>query len=403
MNSTMKRIVRVVSIVVILTMVFSLATVGVFAAKASEAKNSVVVVVSEDGLSYGSGFAIGKVGKPVEYIVTNNHVVRGDKGNTVATVYFSLASNKMMLANVYYFDKDRDIAVLKLPEPTTEREALVLCPMDQVDPDDSFMALGYPAGEATDWPKYNTDDITVTRGGIKKLDRVNGQDVYMLDLKITNGNSGGPLVNSDGEAVGINTFGIQIGDNSNYYAIAIDELIDSIDTDKIPVTLHGDTSIPIPLIIAAIIAALILLLLIILLVRRRKGHEEAVPEPLTKGEGASKTDPVNYNQPVSGPMMRILSIGGALNGKKYEVSGSVRIGRDASKCQIAYPVNTKGVSGVHCELTFDGNVCYLKDLNSSYGTFRADGTKMIPNVPELIQSGTKFYLASPENAFEVHF
>ena len=391
MNSTFKRFAKWVSIAAIIALMFSLATVGVFAAKASDAKNSVVVVVSEDGLSYGSGFAIGKVGKPVEYIVTNNHVVRGDKGNTVATVYFSLASNKMMLANVYYYDKDRDIAVLKLPEPTTERQALVLCPMDQVDLDDTFMALGYPAGEATDWPKYNTDDITVTRGGIKKPDRINGQDVYMLDLKVTNGNSGGPLVNSAGEAVGINTFGIQIGDNSNYYAIAIDELLSSIDTKKIPVTLHGSLSLSPLLIAAIIIGGLILLLLLWLLFK--KLHKKQDPP----------SDPPFDPNPPKGPMMRVICLGGALNGKKYELNGTVRIGRDPSKCQIAYPMNTKGVSAEHCELTFDGKVCYLKDLNSSYGTFRMDGSKMIPNVPELISSGTRFYLASTENTFEIHF
>ena len=100
---------------------------------------------------------------------------------------------------------------------------------------------------------------------------------------------------------------------------------------------------------------------------------------------------------------RIIVIGGVLNGKKYNLSGTVRIGRDASRCAIAYPVSTQGVSGLHCEVTFDGNVCYLKDLGSSYGTYTGTGVKLTKDVPVMLRSGDKFYLASPENTFEIRF
>ena len=92
-----------------------------------------------------------------------------------------------------------------------------------------------------------------------------------------------------------------------------------------------------------------------------------------------------------------------MNGKRYEVNGIIKIGRNSSVCGIAYPVNTQGVSGEHCEISFDGSVCYVKDLGSSYGTFTSDGKKLAPNVPKLLNSGDKFYLAIPENTFEVRF
>ncbi len=397
----MKKVVnfrRVMSLFAVIAIIFSFMTVSVSAGTASDAKNSVVAVISQDGYSYGTGFAIGEVGKPVEYIVTNNHVVRGDSGNTTATVAFDLASNEMMLANVYFYDAEKDVAVLKLPQPTEKRTAMVLCPMEDVDPDDEFAALGYPGNQATDWPKYNTDDITVTKGGIKKADRIDGLDVYMLDLTITHGNSGGPLVNSNGEVVGVNTFGL----NDDNYAIAIDELLKVIDTDRIPVTLHGSINW---LLVAGAVVLLAIIVLVVILATRKKGNgNDYVPTNYTMPvENITSPTMPKQAPPQNKAGARVVAIGGTLNGKRYSVSGTVRVGRDASKCAIAFPVSTQGVSGVHCEVAYDGAVCYVKDLNSSYGTFTMDGKKLAPNVPQILKSGDKFYLASPENTFEVRF
>lgn len=394
---------RIMSLCAAIVIMFSFMAVTVSAGTASDAKKSVVAVISQDGMSYGTGFAIGEAGKPVEYIVTNNHVVQGDVGNTTATVAFDLASNDFVLANVYFFDAAKDIAVLKLPQPTNKRQAMVLCPMKNVDPDDAFAALGYPGNQETDWPKYNTDDITVTKGGIKKADRIAGLDVYMLDLTITHGNSGGPLVNSKGEVVGINTFGL----NDDNYAIAIDELLKVIDTDRIPVTLHGSINwlfVVGGLVLLAIIALVILLIVFIVRKKNNNGDENYVGTNYTMpiDNGANRTMP-KQPTPAGKPSARVIAIGGTLNGKRYSVIGTVKIGRDPSKCAIAFPVNTQGVSGVHCEIAFDGAVCYVKDLNSSYGTFTIDGKKLSPNVPQILKSGEKFYLASSENTFEVRF
>ena len=390
---------RFIGLLAVLTLLFSMATMTVSAGTISEAKNSVVTVICESGLSYGTGFAIGEVGKPVEYIVTNNHVVKGNV-YTTATVAFDLAANDVVVANVYFYDEERDVAVLKLPHPTEQRRAMVLCPMKYVDLDDSFAALGYPGNQETDWPKYNTDDITVTKGGIKKADRVNGQDVYMLDLTITHGNSGGPLVNSKGEVVGINTVGI----NDDTYAIAIDELLNVIDTERIPVTIHGGINW---LLIGGIALLVIILVLVVILLVSKKGNKAPAAAPtgyVNAGTDAGRTMAKEAPAPAPAkPSARVVAIGGTLNGKRYAVSGSVKMGRDASQCGIAFPVNTQGVSGVHCEIAFDGAVCYVRDLNSSYGTFTMDGKKLAPNVAQNLKPGDKFYLASPENTFEVRF
>lgn len=387
---------RIMSLLAVITILFSFMSITVSARSVSDAKQSVVAIINQDGTSQGSGFAIGEVGKPVEYVVTNNHVVQGDYGYTTATVAFDLASNDMMLANVYYYNAEKDVAVLKLPQPTEKRKAMVLCPMEDVNPDDVFAALGYPGNQATDWPKYNTDDITVTKGGIKKADRINGLDVYMLDLMITHGNSGGPLVNSKGEVVGINTFGI----NNDNYAIAIDELLRVIDTDRIPVTLHGNINW---LLVIGVLALLVIIALIIVLVVRKNGNDTYASEIIPGGAGVNPTMEVQQSIQQNKPSARIIAIGGTLNGKRFSVTGTVKLGRDSSRCEIAFPINTQGVSAVHCEISFNGSVCYIKDLNSSYGTYTMDGVKLTPNAAQILRSGDKFYLASPENTFEVRF
>lgn len=390
---------RVMSLLAVITMIFSLMAVTASAGTASDAKNSVVAVICGDGLSYGTGFAIGEPGKPVEYIVTNNHVVKGNQGYTTATVAFDLASNDFVLANVYCYDASRDIAILKLPQPTEKRAAMVLCPMEDIDFDGQFAALGYPGNQFTEWPKYNTSDITVTKGGIKKADRINGLNVYMLDLAITHGNSGGPLVNEAGEVVGINTFGL----NEDNYAIAIDELLKVANAEEIPVAVHGDINW---LLIGGGVILLIIIALVVLLIVRKSSNNK-VP-PVAPVSDYSVNNPTTPIQPAPAPApekagARLVAIGGTLNGKRFTVSGSVKLGRDASKCAVAFPVNTQGVSGVHCEVAFDGAVCYVKDLGSSYGTFTPDGRKLAPNAPQVLNSGDKFYLASPENTFEVRF
>jgi hypothetical protein len=397
-----------------------LCTFNVFAAITPvEARDSVVAVIRNDGATsgivYGSGFVIGEEGKPVEYVVTNNHVVNdvenGHK-NTTAIVCFSMATGDSMIANVYYSNEEKDIAILKLPEPTDKRKALVLCPMKYIDLNDTFAALGYPSESYTDWPKYSTDDITITKGGIKKIDRVDGEDVLKLDLTLKHGNSGGPLINSAGEVVGINTEQRYLStsnvqeriDSAENYAIAIDELISVIDTDKVPITLHKSNAIWF-FVGGAVILVVIIILLIVLLTRK-KPQPQPQSQPMTQPHSQPMTQPQNAPNPVQRQpekSVRLIAVSGMLNGKKYGITGNVKIGRDAQKCAVAYPVNTQGVSGVHCELSFDGSVVYIRDLNSSYGTFLANGTKLAPNTPCILKSGDKFYLASPENMFEVRF
>lgn len=209
----------------------------------------------------GSGFAIGEEGKPISYIVTNAHVVVDRYAEYLSTnsttaktevnsrradevrVYFSYGSNDFMRAQIYYVNEKKDICILKLPEPTEKRKPLVLCRSEDIDMDDEFAALGFPFDSDLFMDNtglaYNIDDITMTRGAIsrKSTDR-DGVQVYLVDVDIRSGNSGGPLVNSKGEVVGINTYSVY----DSKYAIVIDELLAAVNRDVVPYMLSAELS-----------------------------------------------------------------------------------------------------------------------------------------------------------------
>ena len=90
--------------------------------------------------------------------------------------------------------------------------------------------------------------------------------------------------------------------------------------------------------------------------------------------------------------LRISFKNGESNGA-YAEGKSLCIGRDAHQCQLTIP-NIPGVSRTHCMVRTDGKRIEVRDLHSSYGTFLADGTRLDPNKPVVVQSGTRIYLGS---------
>lgn len=405
----LKKVMSSVFAMILAAAIMLLMAVGCSAAgkkEPSAAKESVVMVYAEDedGWGWGSGFAIGKPGKPIQYIVTNAHVVNSyDGGNAQITVYFSMAANRFMMAEVYWKDSVRDLAVLRLPEPTTERKAMVLCPLKNVNEDDSFAALGYPwtSTIGNDFLKFDQSDITVTKGGLKKQTRINSIDVYELDLTITNGNSGGPLVNSRGEVVGINSFGYndEYGQSLADYAIAIDELINNINRNIIPFTLTGELTAGMAVgIIAGALALIALIVFAVLMVNKKKAPAEADTVAEAPAQATVAAAPAAPAAQESTAFVK--GITGALAGQKFPVGGKLIFGRDGGKCGVAFPLDSAGISGIHCEVAFDGTTAWLRDLGSSYGTYLANGTKLAPKTPTRLATGDRFYLAGEDNTFE---
>jgi hypothetical protein len=393
----------------------------------SDARNSVVLIHAMSAFGFGftgSGFAIGEPGKPVQYIVTNYHCVfepeifwlddetyimnpyYNDYNEKMAvTVYFSVAANRFMNAEVYRSNVSKDLVVLRLPEPTTEREAMIFSPMRMTDADGQFWAYGYPWTATVggqEFMRYDQSDIASTSGGIQKPTRVSNNivqdaDVYLLDLEIRGGNSGGPLVNERGEVVGINTFTHNEGGALVNFAVAVDELMRMIDRNHIPYTVAGDIRVGAVVMLIVIGAVVIIAVMIIIIMMNKKkapaAAQAAMPAPAAYQQPAAPA----YAPPANA---RIKALSGHFNGQNFQVGSKIIIGRDGGKCSISFPVDSAGISGIHCEIYLEGNTAYIRDLGSSYGTFLSNGSKLAAKAPQRLNNGDRFYIADPENTFE---
>jgi putative serine protease PepD len=172
---------------------------GSVAAIAADVLPSVVSfeVTSSDGAgSSGSGFVLRDDG----YLLTNNHVVAaGAEGGEIVVV---LADGSEHEGEVVGRTSDYDLAVVRIDADGLT--PLVLGDSDDVVVGDAVLAVGAPLGL----------DSTVTSGIVSALHRpvqAGDQattafiDAIQTDAAINPGNSGGPLVDADGEVVGINS------------------------------------------------------------------------------------------------------------------------------------------------------------------------------------------------------
>jgi 2-alkenal reductase len=142
----------------------------------------------------GSGFVWDAAG----HIVTNFHVV--EDAETVKVIFADGASRE---AQVIGTDPDADLAVLKVDVNASELPPLVLGDSDALQVGQLTIAIGNPYGQ----------DFTMTSGIISAVGRTifnsnssfSIPEVIQTDAAINPGNSGGPLLNRQGEVIGINT------------------------------------------------------------------------------------------------------------------------------------------------------------------------------------------------------
>lgn len=174
-------------------------------------QNSVVQIATKT--STGTGFYLHEY----DIIITNYHVVKGSNRVTVKGKSFS-----KKLAEVIFFDERYDLAFLLPPVSMKEVPELKLGLYEKLKDGDMVVAIGHPYGL----------NYTATQGVISRVNRVqNGINYIQVDAAINPGNSGGPLVNADGEVVGVNTFIIKGGDNlgfalpSSYLKEALDQYV----------------------------------------------------------------------------------------------------------------------------------------------------------------------------------
>ena len=162
----------------------------------------------------GSGFIIGTNGD----IITNRHVVQGATKVTV-----TMNDGKEYTAQVVGKDAQTDVAVVRLEKPPSNLVVARLGDSDRLDVGEWVVAVGSPLG----LEQTVTAGIVSGKGRPGRHVQMSGKRVrgyIQTDAKINPGNSGGPLVNLEGEVVGVNTL-IQVGAGGAYgFAIPVNEV-----------------------------------------------------------------------------------------------------------------------------------------------------------------------------------
>jgi len=169
------------------------------------------VVTVRTNVAQGTGFIIADDG----YLVTNAHVLVGR--NTVSII---TSEQNIINANLIGYDSNYDIALLKIDGNYNKLE---LANSDNIQVGEKVIAIGNPLGL----------QFSVSEGIVSGVHRtgVNGKDEYIqTDAALNPGNSGGPLINKQGEVIGINNFKIGSSESlgfaleSNYIKQVVNEI-----------------------------------------------------------------------------------------------------------------------------------------------------------------------------------
>ena len=198
-----------------------------------------VVTVHVPG-ALGSGFVV----SPAGYVITNDHVVEGLGGGPMSV---TLNDGSTATATLVGRDSESDIAVIKVAKPNLP--AVQIGDSDTIAVGDPVLAFGSPLAL----------DNTVTAGIVSAVDRAlkagdgNATRYYaaiQTDAAVNQGNSGGPLVDSAGKVIGVNSVIRSIGSTDTEagniglaFAIPIDQAkriaTDIIDSGKARRTVIG--------------------------------------------------------------------------------------------------------------------------------------------------------------------
>lgn len=159
--------------------------------------SSIFLNNSTKDLGLGTGMIVSNDG----YILTNWHVA----GEKYSNCYVTLENSNTVNGNVVWADKDLDLAIIKIS--ASNLKYITLGDSDNIKIGQKAYAIGNPIG--VEFQRTVTSGIISGINRTIKIDDENGEsymeDLIQTDATINPGNSGGPLINSKGEAIGINS------------------------------------------------------------------------------------------------------------------------------------------------------------------------------------------------------
>lgn len=256
-----------------------------------ESTKSVVRILSKyyNGAATGSGFVIKN--EPGEVLIaTNDHVVEGNP----TSISIWVGEDRMVDAEIVFTTSQKDLCVLKV----TDKINMKPLTLSREEPQHgaAIYVVGYPgAGDIlSDTQAHTSESVTITDGIISAIRSFTiekgGKPVKLLQVNaaINSGNSGGPLFNTKGEVIGINTYKVNADSQGVFGSVAVSELLALLDKHniEIPVVTSSPSNS-----VAVIIGAVAVLLVVILLisVKKKKAHKKTAKRSRTKEKSVTLT------------------------------------------------------------------------------------------------------------------
>ena len=389
---------RILGVTLLTILMVGLTAVPAMAAFDRTVLDSIILIYAgapdKDGLmNYwrGTGFFVGKEGEKPQYIITNCHVVedfilagKASGGGELKVMYGKDDEEEAYLVD---YDYEKDVAVLRLAEPTDKRVPLMMQEPSEDMLGTTVHAVGFP--QAADLTveavtSFNSSDASVTTGSVSRFltESGTGRKLIQTDAALSGGNSGGPLTTENGTVIGINTAGSAL-DQNLFYAVSVSEVMPLLTRNDIAYGVYSEKGSSNMTMIIAIAAVVILAVVAVVIVMSKK------KKPAKAQEAAGKK-----------PIPVVRSMAAQHNGQTVQLHNQpIQIGRDPAVCRIAYRDGTPGVSSKHCQVYYSegDNAFVVTDLNSTYGTFLSNGQRIAPNVPTKMAPKSSFYLGDAEN------
>lgn len=369
-----------------------LGVVGVFAGGIYDEHGDAIDFV--DGAGSGTGFGVGLRGEDAQVFVTNHHVVDAAVKNGLyayicidGTDFYN--EKTMIRCEILAWDDHNDYAILRTENPVKGVRTLPLLPAEEMEVGDTVFAMGYPgitdyyADEST----YRVEDMTITNGIISRYLSTDGTKCMAHTAEVNHGNSGGPLINENGQIIGINTWIFQEGADLRCYANYIDYSMAALDELGLPYYTDVEEDPVVPgkklwlednlVLVVAGAGAVVLLLLVVVLAGRKK---KAKPNPVS---------PKPQN-PAAQPVVLQMSAG-PITGT-WKLTDKLKVGR-TKDCEICLPDDTRAVSRIHCLICLVDGQVQVTDLGSTYGTY-VGGTRTPANRPVNVPKGGEIWIGS---------
>lgn len=321
----------------------------------------------------------------------------------------------------------KDLAILEFSRPLKRPSVTFAAYEAKVG--HTVYALGFP-GAAREGMQGS---MTLTTGIVSNLSTSDDEGIryYQVSAPLNPGNSGGPLVDEDGNVLGVITLKSLVTvlavENGKFALKRVSEgegIGWAIESSELLAELHKLAIVPniapeswidpvwrlgyrSPALLSLGLSAFALSLISLFFVFTRQGR--AIAQGAAQSIGLLPSRPrASRSTPSLSPELkgspRLFGAAGHFKGNAFEVDNMpITIGRDPKECQIVFPADMASIGRKHCTLRYDNTsqVFLLEDCGSRNGTFLTVGGRLQKGKPYRLQSGDKFYLSDATTMFEV--